>query len=439
MRKKPLLLLLICLLPLVSAKGEKAGTWPIADGTFIQESLAKTWDDKTWSKEMNYLKELGMNYIIFAPTAEGEGESQNLRTLYPTKQEGWYSKYPDLDLVDTILKEAQKAGLKVILGMNFNDLWWKIGGSNSKWLHQQMELGNKVAYELYNNYYESYKDTFVGWYFVWEIDNISFTNKKAEESLIEALNIQLDFLNELDSNLFFMFCPFMNYRLGTKEAYRDFWIRLFAEAHLRPGDIFAPMDCVGAGGLNLDNFSDWFKELRKAVDTKPGLLFWSDTEVFDQKDWTSVPIGKFVQQMEGVAPYVDNIITFAYSHYYSPNVTESGFHDTYLEYVKTGKIEKIEPEAPHSLQMFAMPDGSNYLMWQEGEDNLGIAGYIVYREGRQVGRTQVARIGAQSGMIKAYKENARLVKGRTYKYTVRAYDFAGNLSKESEVYEYTVE
>lgn len=413
----------------------KAEGWPIADGTFIQENLLISWDDETLDKEMAYIKELGMTYVIFAPTAMGQGNDNYLTTLYPTKVDGWLGKYPGKDLVERYFVAAKKAGLKVILGLNFNDLWWKKGGGDSKWLNDQMELGNKVAKELYENYYSRYQDTFVGWYYVWEIDNISFKGKAREKALIDAMNIQIDYLNELDPNLFFMFCPFMNANLGSKEGYRDFWIRVFNEVHLRPGDIFAPMDCVGGGGLNLNNFRDWFQELRKAVDTKPGLLFWSDTETFDHTDWTSVPIGQFVEQMKGAAPYVENLITFAYTHYYSPNVTDYGFHQTYLEYVKTGEIEKEPPEAPYNLQMMELPDGSNYLLWSEGEDNIGIAGYIIYRDGRKVGRTQIERVGSSGGFAKAYKETARLKSGRTYKYVVRAYDFAGNLSTESEVLE----
>lgn len=420
-----------------------AKDYPVADGTFIQEGLALSFDEQTWEKEMKYLKELGMNYIVFAPTAESATKQKNekgLVTLYPTKEVGFREKYPDRDLVGKVLKEAQKAGLKVILGMNFHELWWQLAGSDGEWLNSQMELGNKVAKELYDLYYENYKDTIVGWYFVWEIDNIGFTTKKREEALINAMNIQLDYLTELDPDLFFMFCPFMNYRLGTKEAYRDFWIRVFDKLHLREGDIFAPMDCVGAGGLNIDNFASWFVELRKAVDTKPGLLFWSDTEVFDHTDWTSIPISQFVEQMVKVESYVDNYITFAYTHYYSPNVTDSGFHDTYLEYVRTGKVETEPPTAPSNLQVIEMFDGSLYLMWSGSDDNVGVAGYLVYRDDKKIGRTQVARIGANSGMEKAFKETTKLKEGRTYRYKVYAYDFAGNISEASEelLYEHIV-
>lgn len=429
-----IMLLIVCLL-LPAAQAEE--NWPVADGTFIQDWLVSGWNDETWEKEMNYIKELGMTYVIFAPTAYGAGNDGYLTTHYPTKQEGWIEKAPGQDMVETVFKQAQKAGLKVILGLNFNDLWWQKGGSDAKWLKDQMELGNILAQELYDNYYPRYKETFAGWYWVWEIDNVSFRGKAREQALIDAMNVQINYLNELDPDLFFMFCPFMNARLGTKEAYRDFWIRVFDQVNLRPGDIFAPMDCVGGGGLDLTNFEEWFKELRVAVDTKEGLLFWSDAETFDHTDWTSVPIGQFVQQMEGAKPYVENFITFAYSHYYSPNVTDRGFHDTYKEYVNTGTLEQEPPTAPSNLQLMEMPDGAMYLLWGESDDNVGVAGYIIYRNGKKVSRTQVPRTGSSMLSLKAYKETSRLVSGRTYSYTVRAYDFAGNISEESEPLEYT--
>ncbi len=424
--------LLLVLILLVS-QSLYADSWPIVHGNFIQEWLSKSWSDEKWDLELSYLKEVGMKYIIISPTAFGIEEGHALRTLYPTKVEGWREYFTGFDILENTLSAAKRAGLQVILGLNMNDLWWKKGIKDPDWLYQEIELGNMLAEEIYNLYFPRYKDTICAWYFVWEIDNLMIREKGVSEIIVNAFNKQIDFLNQLDPNLFFIWSPYMNSWQATEEEYRDFWIEVFKDVHFREGDVFSPMDCVGAGGTNLENVADWFAEFRKAVDTKPGLKLWSNAENFDYRDWTSAPIGRFVEQLKRVEEYVDDFITFSYSHYYSPNIIDSGFHKTYLEYVKTGLLDNKPPTPPTNIELLEMPNGDVFLRWEPGEDNMGVAGYIIYRDGRQIGRTQVPKITNQNLYLTAFKET-KLRSGRSYIYTIRSYDFAGNISEPSDEY-----
>lgn len=411
----------------------QADSWPIVRGNFIQEWLSKSWSAEKWDLELAYLKEVGIEYIIISPTAFGREEGHALRTLYPTKVEGWSEYFPDFDLLENTLSAAKRADMKVILGLNMNDLWWKKGVTNPQWFYKEVELGNKLAEEIYNTYFPRYKDTICAWYFVWEIDNLMAREKGVTQVIVNAFNKQIDYLNQLDPNLFFIWSPYMNSWQATKEEYRDFWIEVFKEVHFREGDVFSPMDCVGAGGTNLDNVAGWFAEFRKAVDTKPGLKLWSNAENFDYRDWTSAPIGRFVEQLKSVAEYVDDFITFSYSHYYSPNIIDSGFHTTYLEYVKTGLLDTQPPIPPTNIEFIDMLNGEIFLRWDPGEDNIGVAGYIIYRNGRKIGKTQVSKKSDLNLYLNAYKEG-KLRSGRNYTYTIVSYDFAGNMSVPSDEY-----
>lgn len=185
----------------------------------------------------------------------------------------------------------------------------------------------------------------------------------------------------------------------------------------------------------MENVARWFAEFRKAVDTKPGLLLYSNAENFDHTDWTSATVGRFISQLQLVDEYVDGFINFAYPHYYSPNIIDHGFHKTYLTYVQTGEVESQPPTPPRSIQAVEMPDGSVFLIWEGGEDDVGIAGYLVYRDGRFVGKTQTPRKNAE-GYLNAFAEK-NLREGRTYTYVLYAYDFAGNLSEPSEEFVFT--
>ncbi len=74
------------------------------------------------------------------------------------------------------------------------------------------------------------------------------------------------------------------------------------------------------------------------------------------------------------------------------------------------------PTGPASLSASATSSSTVQLSWPAATDNVGVAGYRVYR-----GTTQIAQITALSHL------DSGLTPGTTYSYQVRAYDAAGNL------------
>lgn len=418
--------------------GEKA----VADGTFIQWWLVVNWDDDRWSKEFAALKEAGMHYIVLTPTAvfqedKNGGGGANM-TIYPTSAPLFETmKQPDgsayPDAVDLCLRNARKYGFKVFLGLNFSDQWWSSQYSKD-WLVARMNEGDALAADLWNKYHEKYANTFYGWYWCWEVNNSYIRNMNlmnSKESLADALKIQTKFLDDSGMRLPIMFSPYMNRWLGTPQAYAEMWKYVFANSGLRSGDIFCPQDSVGAGGLDLSDLPEWFSELRKSVETLPGLQFWSDTETFDVANWTAEPISRFIQQMQAVRPFVDNIVTFSYSHYYSPNIANKGFQRTYLDYVYAGMIDTIVPTIPVGLQVAPVTGCTASLTWKASTDNIGVCGYYVYRNGTMIANLQVPRSdtsGIRPETPTSMVDDQPSEKGKSYIYEVEAYDFAGNTS-----------
>ena len=399
---------------------------PIADGTFIQENLVANWDDAQWQKELGFLKEAGMHYLVFAPT---------LLTNNEINQAIYLSSLPDIkiryqvDLVENCLRNAQKAGLKVFLGLNFNEKWWT-ASFTPEWLFGQMELGNRVAEELVNRYKSRYAETMYGWYWVWEVDNLNCTTTERQDILAKALNINIDFLNKISPKMPFMLCPFVNYRVGNSQDNRKMWQYVFSETHFRESDIFAPQDCVGAGGLELGMVDEWFRDMNEAVKTKPGLQFWSDAETFDQRFWTSAPLDRFVEQMRIVKPYVSNIISFAYSHYYSPQQTIPGYHEAYLNYVKTGALPvNIIPEPVTNLVAFSDADGKLSLSWQEPKSKDNIAGFYIFKDNKLIGNLQYKTVDQY---LSGFKDKNSTDK-ETCRYEVCSYTCSGVTSAKSSV------
>ena len=81
----------------------------------------------------------------------------------------------------------------------------------------------------------------------------------------------------------------------------------------------------------------------------------------------------------------------------------------------------MKPSSPTGLSATGVTGTSVTLSWTASTDDSWVTGYEVYRDGVKIGTTPGTTI-----------ENTKDVEpGRTYSYTVKAYDVAGNLSDES--------
>lgn len=431
---------------------KEAVSYATAKGTFIQWWLVEQWTDEIWDRECRILREAGMKYIILAPTAflkkdEATGR-EKLVTIYPTQQKGFEimknakgGDYPDI--VDACLKSASKNGLKVFLGLNFGDAWWS-RNHDADWIMKRVHEGNLVAEELWRLYRPIYGDTLYGWYWCWEVDNFSFKSVdhwNSKKILADAIKAQIDFLESSGIRLPFMLAPFMDWRLGTPEGYGRMWEYVLANSGLKAEDIFCPQDCIGSRKLTIYNYTRWFAELRKAVDKVPGLRFWADTETFDIRDETSAPLNRVIRQMNDVRPYVDDWITFSYSHYYSPNVIMPGYHQTYVDYVNSGVLEGIPPSAPSGLTVKALGEGRINLSWQPASDNIGVCGYYIFRNGSRIAKIQAQRATSPE-TVSGPATSLTMDGSQTWKtdtFEVQAFDFAGNVSAKAGMDTFTAQ
>jgi hypothetical protein len=84
----------------------------------------------------------------------------------------------------------------------------------------------------------------------------------------------------------------------------------------------------------------------------------------------------------------------------------------------TKGVDAKSPEAPADLAATAVSEDRIDLCWAASSDNIGVAGYRIYRNG--------ALVGTGNGL--AFSD-ADLLPGTGYAYTVKAYDAAGNISK----------
>ena len=182
------------------------------------------------------LKEAGMKYLIYAPALLVD-EKGKTTTNYPS---ALTKKKQGNRTLEKCLQSAQKNGIKVFVGLNFNERWWKVD-YDARWLLEQMEMGNKVADELVVLYKEKYPDAMYGWYWVWEVDNLNCMTSERQSILAEALNTNLNHLSEIAPEMPLMLSPFMNYKVGgNAEECGKMWTNVFAQTDFRNASTYSP-------------------------------------------------------------------------------------------------------------------------------------------------------------------------------------------------------
>ena len=80
------------------------------------------------------------------------------------------------------------------------------------------------------------------------------------------------------------------------------------------------------------------------------------------------------------------------------------------------------PSIPSNLRGVSPSTNEVDLSWSASTDNVGVAGYYIYRDGNQIGGT------ASTSFVDLY-----LATNTTYLYAVKAYDAAGNISPQSSI------
>jgi chitodextrinase/imidazole glycerol phosphate synthase subunit HisF len=122
-----------------------------------------------------------------------------------------------------------------------------------------------------------------------------------------------------------------------------------------------------------------------------------------------------------VRSYVDSNLLPDNTYYYIVRgVNEEGASDNTIEVSATTLVDDIAPLAPLNLKVSSKSLSTITLSWDESTDDVGIDKYEIYK-----GPFKAAVVEGTSGTV------FNLKKGEAYAFTVKARDFAGNLSPAS--------
>lgn len=415
---------------------------PAFTGSFIQSWASSSWDDDQWESEMEYMKDCGLEYLIVQDLATKSEEASGGRwTLY------YDSKLPefedadrsDTDVLEKALYHGRKAGIKVFVPLAMFDDFWNESALTSQYA-QICEISQKMAEEIYTEYYEGYEDTFYGWYFTPELSN-NLLNTISIGGLAEGINGILEKLSELDEGLPFMMSPFYSNYLSAGDVISlTQLVNFFNRTNFRDGDIYCPQDAVGAGWIKEDDLAKvWaiYAEAIKACDADVKL--WANVECFTSPVADSLTDGilgpsvtentvyvpatfdRVTKQMDIASAYAENMITFSFNHYYSLKYANSMFMETYKDYLENDFV--LESEAPSEVTGFEKKaaEAGVELCWNEAEDNFGVAYYRIEKDGKFL-----ARVESFASFEPVYFAEGADVESV---YTITAFDAAGNASQ----------
>ncbi len=419
---------------------------PAFTGSFVQSWASSYWSDDQWESEMEYMKDCGLEYLVVQDLAtKGANADGGKWTLYydSSLPEFENADRSENDVLEKALYHCKKAGIKVFVPLAmFDDFWTELALTDQ--YAEVCKISEKMAEEIYNNYYEGYEDTFFGWYFVPEINN-NILNVIGVRRLAEGLNGILEKLTELDSSLPLLMSPFYtNYLSGGKTVSLAQLVSFFEYTEFRDGDIFCPQDAVGAGWTDVEDLKMMWALYSEAISTADAdVRLWANVECFTSaaedtltdgitgpsatENTVSVPVtlDRLAYQMDVASGYAENIITFSFNHYYSLKFASPMFMETYKDYLANGFV--LESESPSAVTNFEKTATENgvRLTWDEAEDNFGVAYYRIEKDGKFL-----ARVETFAGGDLVYEaEGAKL----SSEYTVTAYDAAGNASEAVSV------
>lgn len=319
-------------------------------GTFIQNWFALNWDQNRWDMEMALLATIGMEYLVIDQVMEYNADSKQYMAWYDASQEVLVN---DPSLYINKNKEALKLcmnacrahGIKLFVGTFFDERYWDNGAAvanQDKW-NNCITTSNNIMKELTTKYFNGtnstdgdYTNVLAGWYFPYEVDDLSFQTDAAKTILKDGIRSAMTHRSG-NADKPYLFSPFMNGEFsnvtGTMDAseYAALWKDIITTTGFKAGDILSPQDCIGVGKLTLGEIGVWMPALQGAAAAVSGVEFWINVETFGLGGNASFLTG---QQIPASKPHAAKLISFSYPIYYSPNAGayRQGDHKEYKKY-----------------------------------------------------------------------------------------------------------
>ena len=299
-------------------------------GTFLDEISHdiphQNWGEKEWDADFGHMHRAGIEHVILIRCGYRRWQTFSSQVL--TSEERCYE--PPADLVGMFLRLSEKWGMKFWFGLYDSDKYWASGD----YLHE-VELNCRLIDEVWARY--GHHESFQGWYLSQEI---SRRTKNMSRIYAEVGR----HAKAVSGGLKTMISPYIHgvktdqVMAGDKalsvEEHRREWNEILGNV-AGAVDILAFQD----GQVDYHELYDYLV-VNKALADKYGMECWTNIESFDR----DMPIRFLPIKWEKLLLKLDaarragmqNVITFEFSHFMSPNssYTQAGhLYNRYMEYM----------------------------------------------------------------------------------------------------------
>ena len=286
----------------------------------------QNWGEKEWDADFGHMHRAGIEHVILIRCGYRRWQTFSSQEL--TSEERCYE--PPADLVGMFLRLSEKWGMKFWFGLYDSGKYWASGD----YLHE-VELNCRLIDEVWARY--GHHKSFQGWYLSQEI---SRRTKNMSRIYAEVGR----HAKAVSGGLKTMISPYIHGIKTDQVMAGD--KALSVEEHRREGN-----EILGnvAGAVDILAFQDGqvdYRELydylvvNKALADKYGMECWTNIESFDR----DMPIRFLPIKWEKLLLKLDaarragmqNVITFEFSHFMSPNssYTQAGhLYNRYMEYM----------------------------------------------------------------------------------------------------------
>jgi hypothetical protein len=261
-----------------------------------------------WTNELNKLKMLGMDTVIFQAALWSELQE----CYYPSKK---FSEFKNWNVIEPMLEAAGELNLNVFLGGYGSVTCW-VDKLNNNLIESEKANQLNCFRELMR-----YRDCFDGFYFAPE-STFSGERDQSRENFLHNLYKELfNEIKDMDSSMKIMMSPAtFYYPDGKMELMADAWNSLLNGVQL---DILAPQDSIGCNCITLEHQAEAY-EAWSHVCREQDIKLWANIEIFDiceplGSEFSRCPATpeRVIAQMNNALPYVEKMITWEAMYYLS--------------------------------------------------------------------------------------------------------------------------
>lgn len=292
--------------------------------------ICREFSPEQWEAKVEEIASVGMRYLVLLDTAivyDEYAESYFPTDIFPPA--GMACKDP----METLMSAADRNDMRVFVSCGF------YGNCNNALRNMTSPEVTERAFKAMEQLWERYghHESFYGWYFPDE----TCISGHFHPAFVEYVNRYSAHAHKIAPGTKTLIAPYGTKMLVTDEEYVE-------QLKALDMDIIAYQDEVGVRKSKVEDTGEYYKNLRKAHDAAGRSALWADVEAFDfegdvyRSALLPAPMERIQQQIEAIAPYVDEILIYQYQGMFNKpgTIAYCGHPDTIANYKALADYQK---------------------------------------------------------------------------------------------------